>query len=52
MKFKGNELLTGGNFGLEFSLLIIIAGIILGVYLIFIAYKKGLIIRPYWDKNN
>ena len=52
VKFKGNKLLTGGEFGLEFSLLIVITGIILGIYLIILAHKKGLIISPYWKRSN
>lgn len=51
-KLSGSKLLTGGELGVEFSLLIVITGIVSGLYLISIAYKKGLIIKPFWKQSD
>ena len=49
---RGNELLTGGEFGVEASALVIGAGIVVGVYLLIVAYKRHCYIRPYWARQN
>lgn len=49
---EGNKLLTGGEFGIEFSILIVATGVVLGLFLISIVIKKGLIIKPRWQNND
>ncbi len=49
---RGNELLTGGEFGVEASALVIIPGIVIGVYLLVVAYKRHCFIRPYWARDS
>lgn len=50
-KLTGSKLLTGGEFGIEFSVLIVATGVVLGILLISIVTKKGLIIKPFWKRT-
>lgn len=47
-KLVGSKILTGGELGIEFSILIVLIGIIFGLTLILIARKRGLIVKPAW----
>jgi membrane protease YdiL (CAAX protease family) len=49
---RGNELLTGGDFGIEASALVIIPGIVIGTYLLILAYKRHRFIPPFWARNS
>jgi uncharacterized protein len=49
---RGNELLTGGEFGVEASAITTSLGIVAGVYLLVMAYKRHCFIRPYWARNS
>jgi len=48
---RGNELLTGGDFGVEASALVIIPGIVIGVGLLIVAYKRHCVIPPFWERQ-
>lgn len=50
-RLSGNKLLTGGEFGIEFSILIVAIGIVIGLYLISIAVKQRQIIKPFWRRT-
>ncbi|GLB51643.1 hypothetical protein NBRC110019_06820 [Neptunitalea chrysea] len=47
---EGPEWLTGGAFGPEASIQAPIFGVILSVVLLFLCYKQGHIIKPFWKK--
>lgn len=47
----GNELITGGEFGVEFSILVIGLGISIGTYLLYKANIQNKIIKPYWKQK-
>lgn len=48
----GNELLTGGDFGIEASALVIIPGIVIGTCLLILAYKRHRFIPSFLARNN
>ncbi len=48
---RGNELLTGGEFGVEASAITIGLGIVIGGYLLVLAYNRHCFIRPWWTRN-
>lgn len=45
---NGPEFITGGTFGAEASIITVILGLSLGIYFLFIAYKKNRFISPFW----
>jgi membrane protease YdiL (CAAX protease family) len=45
---QGPVLLTGGNFGLEASVICISIGTAAGLALVFLAMKRGQVVRPAW----
>lgn len=47
-RLQGPEILTGGGFGLEASLIAIVIATAFGVYLIIRAARAGEIVRPWW----
>jgi uncharacterized protein len=50
-ELSGNIFLTGGITGIESSMIIVIIGLVLGIYFIKIAYRDNKIIKPYWEKK-
>lgn len=49
---SGDTLLTGGDFGVEFSIITVLLGIGIGLYLLYIAYKKNMIRPPFWKNKD
>lgn len=47
----GPELLTGGSFGLESSVLALAVCTTTGVILVYKAVKRGKIVQPFWKRN-
>ncbi len=47
-KLIGNEMLTGGQFGIEFSVLTIGVGILVGAWLLWLAHRRNAVMVPYW----
>ena len=47
-KLSGPELLTGGQFGLEASIIALVLATGLGVYLVMLAVKRGRLVQPWW----
>ncbi len=47
-KVSGNTLLTGGDFGIESSVIVLVLGIILSIVLLFRANSSGKIIKPFF----
>ena len=47
-KLSGPELLSGGQFGLEGSIIAIIIATALGIYMIVLARKRGRLVQPSW----
>ncbi len=50
-RLQGPEILTGGGFGLEASLIAIVIATAFGVYLIVRAARAGEIVRPWWVRR-
>ncbi|MDR2930373.1 MAG: CPBP family intramembrane metalloprotease [Propionibacteriaceae bacterium] len=50
-QWSGPELLTGGRFGLEASVVPVIIGAALGVLLLVHAHRRGLIVAPAWIRQ-
>lgn len=50
-KLAGPELLTGGAFGLEASIIALVVATGCGLYLIWLAVQRGHIERPYWVRR-
>ncbi|MFZ5979869.1 MAG: CPBP family intramembrane glutamic endopeptidase [Candidatus Zixiibacteriota bacterium] len=48
---EGPEWFTGGSFGIEASVVIILLTVAGGIYLLVRAYQKGLIISPRWRRK-
>ena len=49
--WTGPEILTGGGFGLEASIVLVIVSGSLGVVLLAYAWRKGLVIAPMWTRK-
>jgi hypothetical protein len=47
---SGPPLLSGGGFGLEASLLGLVPATILGLYILYLAMKRGEVRRPMWSR--
>jgi membrane protease YdiL (CAAX protease family) len=47
----GNELLSGGAFGLEASLIALIVATMFGVWLVKLAAERGKVMRPWWVRR-
>lgn len=48
---SGPEWLSGGAFGLEASVIALIAATVAGVYLVWLAAQRGHVIRPWWTRR-
>jgi membrane protease YdiL (CAAX protease family) len=48
---QGSELLTGGSFGLEASLVALLLGTTTGVMLLLSAVRRGNVTPPFWKRN-
>jgi hypothetical protein len=49
---QGPDLLTGGSFGLEASVIACVLCTTTGVLLLRMAIKRGHVVRPPWSRNN
>jgi membrane protease YdiL (CAAX protease family) len=49
-QMSGPPLLSGGGFGLEASLLGLVPATILGLYILYLAMKRGEVRRPMWSR--
>jgi membrane protease YdiL (CAAX protease family) len=47
-KLSGPELLSGGSFGLEASVIALALATLAGVWLVWMAVKRGRVIQPWW----
>ena len=50
-QLRGNELLSGGAFGLEASLIAMIIATLAGIYLVWLAAQRGEVVRPWWVRR-
>jgi membrane protease YdiL (CAAX protease family) len=50
-KLSGPELLSGGQFGLEASVLALLLATAIGGWIVWTAVKRGLIVQPRWVRN-
>ena len=50
-KLEGAPLLTGAGFGLEASLTAIVAGTLFGIWLLWLAIKRGQLMKPMWARR-
>lgn len=48
---SGPQFLTGGAFGVEASVIVVAACLLLGVYLLWSAWKQGRLIDPFWTRT-
>ena len=48
MRLSGPELLSGGQFGLEASLIAMVIATAVGVWVVVLAVRKGEAVRPHW----
>ena len=51
-RLVGPELLSGGEFGAEASVVAVVLGLALSIYVIRAAQKKGQILKPFWVKGS
>ena len=49
-EMNGSDILTGGEFGPEASIVTVIVGTLIGVYLSFYAIRRNMIKSPMWKK--
>jgi membrane protease YdiL (CAAX protease family) len=47
-QLSGPTLLSGGNFGLEASIIALVLATAVGVWLVWLAVKRGNVVRPHW----
>ena len=47
----GPELITGGEFGFEMSIVAFVACTITGLYLLYLATKRKQVVKPIWIRN-
>ena len=50
-KMAGPTLLSGGQFGLEASLITITLATMLGLWIVWLSVKRGLIVQPHWVRR-
>ncbi|MCY7339830.1 MAG: CPBP family intramembrane metalloprotease [Sphingomonas bacterium] len=50
-KLSGPELLSGGSFGLEASLIAMVLATAAGVWLVVLAVRRGHVVRPWWVRR-
>ncbi|MBA4163472.1 MAG: CPBP family intramembrane metalloprotease domain-containing protein [Erythrobacter sp.] len=50
-QLHGNELLSGGAFGLEASVIAMVVATSVGAYLVWLASQRGEIVRPWWVRR-
>jgi membrane protease YdiL (CAAX protease family) len=50
-RLSGNELLSGGAFGLEASLIAMVVATLAGVWLVLRAVRGGQLVRPWWVRR-
>lgn len=48
---SGNELISGGAFGLEASVVALVLATLLGLYFVWLAWQRGEIVRPWWVRR-
>ena len=48
MKLSGPELLSGGQFGLEASIIAVVIATAAGAWTVVLAVRKGRVVRPHW----
>lgn len=48
---SGNELISGGAFGVEASLVALVLATLLGCYFVWLASQRGEIVRPWWVRR-
>lgn len=48
--FQGSQWLTGGKFGPEASVVAVLVCLAAGIGFVFLAYRKGYIVRPVWRR--
>ncbi|MBV9529289.1 type II CAAX endopeptidase family protein [Sphingomonas sp.] len=51
-RLAGDPLLTGNGFGLEASLICIVVATLFGLWLLWLAIRKGELKRPMWSREN
>lgn len=51
-RLSGPEILSGGQFGLEASLLALLVATVAGIYLVRRAIREGQLIQPWWVRRN
>jgi hypothetical protein len=51
-KLSGPLLLSGGDFGLEASLIAVIIAGSLGVWFVWMAVKRGKVVKPWWMRRH
>src|SRR5690348_3688203 len=50
-KLTGNPLLTGNGFGLEASVIAIVIATLFGLWLLWLAIRKGELVKPWWVRR-
>jgi membrane protease YdiL (CAAX protease family) len=50
-RLVGDPLLTGGGFGLEASIITIIVATLFGLWLLWLAIRKGEVVQPWWVRR-
>lgn len=50
-RLTGNPLLTGNGFGLEASLIAIVIATLFGLWLLWLAVRKGELVKPWWTRR-
>jgi hypothetical protein len=50
-QLSGDPLLTGNGFGLEASLIAIVVATVFGLWLLWLAIRKGELMQPFWVRR-
>jgi hypothetical protein len=50
-QLSGPPLLSGGNFGLEASIIALVLATAVGVWLVSLAVRQGKIVAPHWARH-
>ncbi len=48
---EGSAILTGGTFGLEASIVAVLVCTAAGILMLFLAIRRGHVVRPFWQRN-